>query len=131
MTCATCREEHRCQQAGGVQVPCDQACREAQALARQANQATKVQASLTLTPTLTPTLTLTLTLTQEEDSEEVQRNQREADLFERRLEGGGKKRRRARRAEAPEAPGLLVAYRLHLLGLAVALAAAAAGYWML
>jgi len=107
--CKRRREEHRCQQAAGVQVPCDQACREAQALARQANQATK-----------------------EEDSEEVQRNQREAELFERRLEGGGKKRRRARRAEALEdAPGLLVAYRLHLLGLAVALAAAAAGYWML
>merc|ERR1712013_938715 len=95
--CKRKKEEFKCNQSYGKDnlVACDDACKEASKQIKNEN----------------------LKVVNQKADEESLRNQREAELFERQMEGGGKKRRRNRRTECVESePSFMVKHKALLLG---------------
>lgn len=95
--CKRRKDEFRCSQANGKEnlVACDDICKEASKHVKDEN----------------------LKAAKQKEDEELLRNQREAELFERRMEGGGKKRRRNRRTECiEEDPSFLVKHKAVVCG---------------
>jgi len=93
--CKRRKEEFRCSQVNGKDnLDCDSTCKEISKQTEDEN----------------------LKITRQKEEEELLRNQREAELFERRLEGGGKKRRRNRKIESTEEPSFVVRHKAMLIG---------------
>ena len=98
-----------CNQAGDVEVLCDEGCEAAKVLEKEESKEAKTR----------------------EEQEVLARNQREAELFERRMEGGGKKRRRNRKTETlDDSPSSFSTHKIPIFGVVMVAFLSVAFYWM-